>query len=183
MNIDLNSLPVDLTERKPMKLYHVNQRDEIRRAYLQKGHFQPKGHEFPIRDFGAKPPRFQQAWFVDNKYWLEYSVKEDAAFCLCCYLFKSSIPNQGGSDHFVKSGFKAWNRKLGIDNHKALCSTIATVANHQPVTTPADSEVVGKLPMLLSFAVITTGEEAKTVEGYCWSDYARCGPLMLAEEE
>ncbi|XP_052627576.1 uncharacterized protein LOC111886690 [Lactuca sativa] len=31
---------------------------------------------------------------------------------------QKSIPTQGGSDHFVKSGFKAWNRKSGIDNHK-----------------------------------------------------------------
>ncbi|KAL4586419.1 hypothetical protein LXL04_011055 [Taraxacum kok-saghyz] len=56
MKIDLNSLPVDLAERKPMEFYHVNQRYEIRRAPLQKGHFQPKGHEFPIRDFGVPDP-------------------------------------------------------------------------------------------------------------------------------
>ena len=86
---------------------------------MQKGPFQPLNHKFPPRDFGGKPRRFIQSWFDDNKYWLEYSIKEDAAFCLCCYLFKSSIPNQGGSDHFVKSGFKAWNRKTGLDDHKA----------------------------------------------------------------
>nr|KAJ0188279.1 hypothetical protein LSAT_V11C900493480 [Lactuca sativa] len=43
-------------------------------------------------------------------------IKEDVAFS--CYLFKSSIPNQGGSYHFVKFGFKAWNRKSGIVKHK-----------------------------------------------------------------
>nr|KAJ0217053.1 hypothetical protein LSAT_V11C300152970 [Lactuca sativa] len=102
--VDLNSLPIDP--------------HEIRRAYLQKGPFQPLNHKFPPFDFGGKPRRFIQSWFDDNKYWLEYSIKEDVAFCLCCYLFKSSIPNQGGSDNFVKSGFKAWNRKSGIDNHK-----------------------------------------------------------------
>ncbi|KAJ9542793.1 hypothetical protein OSB04_029299 [Centaurea solstitialis] len=67
----------------------------------------------------SKPRRFNPSWFDDNKYWLEYSIKEDAAFCLCCYLFKSNIPNQGGSDNFVKSGFKARNRKAGLDLHKA----------------------------------------------------------------
>ena len=36
MKIDLNSLPVDPAERKPINFYHVNQKDEIRRAYLQK---------------------------------------------------------------------------------------------------------------------------------------------------
>ena len=67
MKIDLNSLPVDPAERKPIEFYHVNQIDEIRRAYLQKGPFQPQCDEFPIRDFGGKPRKFQKAWLVDNK--------------------------------------------------------------------------------------------------------------------
>ncbi|KAJ9559793.1 hypothetical protein OSB04_004953 [Centaurea solstitialis] len=89
--VDLNSLPVDPAERPSIDFYHVNQRDEIRRAYLQKGPCQPQNHIFPQRDFGGKPRRFNQ----------------------------SCIPNQGGSDNFVKSGFKAWNRKAGLDLHKA----------------------------------------------------------------
>nr|KAJ0204376.1 hypothetical protein LSAT_V11C500265030 [Lactuca sativa] len=75
-----------------MACYHVNQRDEIRRAYL-----------------------LNRSWFYDNKYWLEYIIKETAAFCLCYYLFKSNIPNQGGLDHFVNCGFK----ESGLDYHKA----------------------------------------------------------------
>ncbi|CAI9267484.1 unnamed protein product [Lactuca saligna] len=102
-----------------MECYHVNQRDEIRRAYLQKCHFQPQNYKFPQRGFRGKQRRFNIYWFDDNKYWLECSIKENVAFCLCCYLFKSEIPNQGGSYHFVKSGFKAWNRKSGLDDYKA----------------------------------------------------------------
>ena len=33
MKIDVSSLPVDPAERKPMKFYHVNQRDEISVIY------------------------------------------------------------------------------------------------------------------------------------------------------
>ncbi|CAI9259508.1 unnamed protein product [Lactuca saligna] len=91
----------------------------IRRTYLQKGRFQPQNYKFPQSTFGGKQRRLNISWFDDNKYWLEYSIKENAAFFLCCYLFKSDVPNQGGSDHFVKSGFKAWNRKSGLDDHKA----------------------------------------------------------------
>nr|KAJ0221032.1 hypothetical protein LSAT_V11C200068740 [Lactuca sativa] len=91
--VDLNSLLVDTFERPSIELYHVNQRDEIRRAYLQKWPFHPLNHKFPPHDFGGKPQRFIESWFGDNKYWLEYN-------------------------HFVKSGFKAWNRKSGIDKHK-----------------------------------------------------------------
>ncbi|CAI9278088.1 unnamed protein product [Lactuca saligna] len=119
MRVDLSSLPIDPAERPSMEYYHVNQRDEIRRAYLQKGPFQPQNYKFPQSAFGGKQRRFNISWFDDNKYWLEYSIKENAAFCLCCYLFKSDIPNQGGSDHFVKCGFKAWNRKSGLDDHRA----------------------------------------------------------------
>nr|KAJ0190311.1 hypothetical protein LSAT_V11C800435110 [Lactuca sativa] len=55
----------------------------------------------------------------------------NVTFGLCCYLFKSDIPNQGGSSHFVKSGFKAWNRKSGLDDHKAGTPHIITVQKCQ----------------------------------------------------
>ncbi|XP_023729570.1 uncharacterized protein LOC111877281 [Lactuca sativa] len=40
-----------------MEVYHVNQRDEIRRAYLQKGPCQPRDHSFQQRDIGGLPFR------------------------------------------------------------------------------------------------------------------------------
>ena len=89
MKTDLKDLHVDPNDRKSIDEYHVNQRDEIRRAYLINRPFQPKNHNFKVRDIGCKPRRFVASWFDDYKYWLEYSVKEEAAFCLCCYLFKS----------------------------------------------------------------------------------------------
>ncbi|XP_028076155.1 uncharacterized protein LOC114278337 [Camellia sinensis] len=54
-------------------------RDQIHRAYLQKG----------------------LAWFSEFPNWLEYSIAKDAAFCLCCYLFKADIGDQTGGDSFV----------------------------------------------------------------------------------
>ena len=94
MKVDLNSLHVDPVDRPSIDFYHVNQRDEIRRAYLQKGLCQPQNHTFPQRDFGGKPRRFNPSWFDDNKYWLEYSIKEDATFCLCCYLLNPIYQNK-----------------------------------------------------------------------------------------
>ena len=117
VKIDLNTLPADPGERPSMDKYHVNQRDEIRRAYLQKKACQPRFHTFQQREIGGKARRFNVFWFDDYKYWLEYSVKLEAAFCLCCYLFKSEIKNQGGSDHFVKDGFKTWNKRASLDLH------------------------------------------------------------------
>ena len=53
MKIDLKDLPVDPKDRKSIDEYHVNQRDEIRRAYLIDGPFQPKNHNFKVRDIGV----------------------------------------------------------------------------------------------------------------------------------
>ena len=39
--IDTNALPADPAERKPISSYHPNERDEVRRAYLQRGPCQP----------------------------------------------------------------------------------------------------------------------------------------------
>ena len=40
--------------------YNANDRDRIRRAYLQKGPCQPRDHNFPQKSFGQKLRRFNQ---------------------------------------------------------------------------------------------------------------------------
>ena len=35
---------------------------------------------------------------------------KDAAFCLCCYLFKSDMGEQSGGETFITSGFSNWKR-------------------------------------------------------------------------
>jgi len=47
--------------------------------------------------------RFSESWFDMYGNWLEYSVKEDAAFCLCCYLFKNEHESSSPLD--LISGF------------------------------------------------------------------------------
>ncbi|XP_028111772.1 zinc finger MYM-type protein 1-like [Camellia sinensis] len=48
---------------------------------------------------------------------LEYSVAKDAAFCLCCYLFKPNIGDQVGGDSFVGEGFSNWKEKEKIQTY------------------------------------------------------------------
>ncbi|XP_028088612.1 uncharacterized protein LOC114289148 [Camellia sinensis] len=62
-------------------------------------------------------PTDNLAWFSEFPNWLEYIVAKDAAFCLCCYLFKLDIGNQAGSDSFVGEGFSNRKKKEKIQAH------------------------------------------------------------------
>ncbi|PIN22669.1 hypothetical protein CDL12_04614 [Handroanthus impetiginosus] len=85
---------------KKINDYHPNDRDEIRRWYLQKKPCQPFNHEFPTKNIGGKMRRFNPEWFKEYENWLEYK-----------------IGNQGGGDSFVSDGFTAWNKKERLKIH------------------------------------------------------------------
>ncbi|XP_075109170.1 uncharacterized protein LOC107797485 [Nicotiana tabacum] len=100
--VNLGSLEVDPGERLAIRKYHPNDRDAIRRTYLQRGAFQPREHKFPQRNFYGKLRRFNPQWFSEYD-WSEYSVTKNAAFCFFCYLSQDECINQGGGDSRKKS--------------------------------------------------------------------------------
>ena len=114
---DPMNLEADPGKRIPISDYHANIRDDVRRAYIAKGPCQPNLINFPCTKFGEKQRRFNRAWYLQYANWLEYSEKKDAAFCLCCYLFKPNIGDQGGGDYFVGEGFRNWKKKEKFDSH------------------------------------------------------------------
>ena len=61
--------------------------------------------------------RFVPSWFDDYSTWLEYSISKDAAFCLCCYLYKSKIGEKSSGDSFTIDGFTNWKKKERFDSH------------------------------------------------------------------
>ncbi|VVA36516.1 PREDICTED: zinc finger MYM-type, partial [Prunus dulcis] len=69
----LANLIADPGLRPQMLDYDPNIRDEVRRAYLQKGPCQPKDHTFPQTDLSGYDRRFNVKWF-DEFDWLEYSL-------------------------------------------------------------------------------------------------------------
>ena len=91
-----NTLETDPGKRIPISDYHPNLQDDVRRAYMLKGPCQPKLVKFPPTKFGDRERRFNHAWYHQYANWLEYSVAKDAAYCLCCYLFKQNNGDQGG---------------------------------------------------------------------------------------
>uniref|UniRef100_A0A0D3CGD6 TTF-type domain-containing protein n=1 Tax=Brassica oleracea var. oleracea TaxID=109376 RepID=A0A0D3CGD6_BRAOL len=61
--------------------------------------------------------RFNHAWFDQYKNWLEYSIKKDAAYCLCCYLFRDSNGKGGKTDALSNEGFSSWNKFSRLAEH------------------------------------------------------------------
>ncbi|XP_071713712.1 uncharacterized protein [Rutidosis leptorrhynchoides] len=116
IKIDIIDLPSEPANRKRILDYDPNQREEIKRLYWQRGPCQPGGHLFPQKVIGSKERCFVFTWFKEY-HWLEYSVKADKVYCLCCYLFRDIVGNQGGSETFVSSGFSIWSKKKRFDTH------------------------------------------------------------------
>ena len=75
----------NLGNEKKISSYHPNDRDEIRRYYLQKKKTcQPYEHDFPQTKIGGLMHRFNPKWFKECGNWLEYSIEKDVAYCLYC---------------------------------------------------------------------------------------------------
>ncbi|KAI3666832.1 hypothetical protein L6452_41870 [Arctium lappa] len=117
IEINLSDLTTDPGLRIRILDYNPNIRDEVGRAYLLKGPCQPRSHDFPYTAFGKRSRRFNPAWFDEFCTWLEYSISKNAAYCLCCYLFKPSFGDQGGGESFVGLGFTNWAKKENLTIH------------------------------------------------------------------
>ncbi|XP_022848801.1 zinc finger MYM-type protein 1-like [Olea europaea var. sylvestris] len=87
---------------------------------MLKGPCQPQNHDFPKRQFGVTIRRFNHSWFKEFGSWLEYSVEKDAAYCLYCYLFRTSSGKQGRGESFVGEGFTYWKDKKRLHTHVGL---------------------------------------------------------------
>ncbi|XP_016566646.1 zinc finger MYM-type protein 1-like [Capsicum annuum] len=117
-NINFTYLKADPAERTPIVEYDANIHDEVRRYYIQKGTCQPKDHNFSKTQFGKKKitmRKFHPGWFKGPySKWLEYSISKNAAYCLCCYLFKNEHKVRGNMMDiaFTQNEFMGWNKAL-----------------------------------------------------------------------
>ena len=94
IEVDVANLPTDPGLRIKISNYHANERDQIRRHYLQNKACQPVNHGFPQSQFGKTKRRFNPVWFKEFPNWLEYSITKDAAYCLYCFLFQPDTGDQ-----------------------------------------------------------------------------------------
>nr|XP_011462154.1 PREDICTED: zinc finger MYM-type protein 1-like [Fragaria vesca subsp. vesca] len=101
VEINLADLHSDPRLRKSISDYDSNIRDQVQIEYLQRGPCQPKDHKCLKTQCGAK----------------ERSIEKDAAFCLCCYLFKTNSGEQAGGGVFTKNGYRNWKKKRRLYTH------------------------------------------------------------------
>lgn len=102
--IDLNTIERDPGLRTQIYDYPVNQRDVVRRAYINLGPLQTTLSVYPKSGPESHKRSFQECWF--NLYpWLEYSKTLDAAFCFPCFLFNKPLgPGYYGQRAFTIDG-------------------------------------------------------------------------------
>nr|KYP46931.1 hypothetical protein KK1_031413 [Cajanus cajan] len=118
LECDLERLPDDPCLRPKFSYYHPSDRDKVRRYYLQKGSCQPKEINFPQRQFGDTIRKFNPNWYLKYGSWLEYSQKEDATYCLYCYLMRSHVgEHKGSGDVFITEGFTNWKKSERFQVH------------------------------------------------------------------
>ncbi|KAG8090684.1 hypothetical protein GUJ93_ZPchr0011g26998 [Zizania palustris] len=103
--------------RKEIDSYHPNQKDRVRRKYLQNGPCQPRTFNFPITKISGKDRKFNAEWFDEFGSWLEYSKAKDRAYCLCCFLFRDRTKKEDGYKAFVVDGWNGWHRKIRLKEH------------------------------------------------------------------
>jgi hypothetical protein len=101
--------------RKLIDDYHPNQRERVRRKYLENGPSQPRTCNFPYLEIGGSMRRFIPEWFDEFESWLEYSESKDKAYCFCCFLFREK--KDAGYEAFVVSGWNGYHRKERLKLH------------------------------------------------------------------
>ncbi|XP_074293713.1 uncharacterized protein LOC141620851 [Silene latifolia] len=101
----------DPGKRKQIWEYPPEKRNEIRRAYISNGPYQPvfKPKEYPKSGSDTHGRRFQASWYHKFPSWLEYSPDKDAAFCFVCFLFNKPDRHRA----FTIDGFQNWKHASG----------------------------------------------------------------------
>ncbi|KAK3142684.1 hypothetical protein QOZ80_4BG0349940 [Eleusine coracana subsp. coracana] len=151
---DPDHLSQDPADRLPIISYPLKDQDAVRRAYIMKQPFKPYAHEFVKRKIGIRDRSFNVFWLY--KYpWLEYSIKNDAAYCFVCFLFKK----EGHKSAFTDGGWRNWNRDDALDKHVGKVDSAYNAA-HKRYTSylTAIVSIISMYPAIID-VLISLGED------------------------
>jgi len=103
-------------------------RHELKARILQ-GPYQPILSLYPKTKIGNQYRSFQVQYFQKYK-WIEFSDKENAAYCFPCRFFKSNNLNNGQLEQsFSTKGFKNWANATKLLNKHQLSNAHITSAS------------------------------------------------------
>ncbi|XP_059637948.1 uncharacterized protein LOC132279902 [Cornus florida] len=108
--VDPTFLERDPGLRRQIWDYPVDERDEVRRAYIKAKPYQIVLSVYPLSGSEKHRRRFQSSWFKLFPTWLEYSPSKDAAYCLPCFLFGAKPTGRPGTNAFTSEGFRSWKK-------------------------------------------------------------------------
>ncbi len=110
------------------------------------GPSQPKLASFPK---GRKNRCFRAIWYEGFR-WLEYSVKEDRAFCFACRNFSTSTSKSDIA--FTKTGWNAWAKAMetnrGLRKLDACSDHLLSVTRWESHASQREQEAAGIRNML-----------------------------------
>ena len=106
--IDLSSIVHDPGLHQSIWDYSVQQRDEIRRAYIRVGSYQPTPPNSP-NYIDKNGHRFLSSWYKLFPDWLEYFPTKNAPCYLLCFLF-NKLHGRHGSSAFIVDGIRSWKK-------------------------------------------------------------------------
>ncbi|KAK9740242.1 hypothetical protein RND81_03G021700 [Saponaria officinalis] len=114
---NITSLKRDPGKRRAIGIYPLNEQDNVRRAYVVLGPYQPYINDYPCTQHGNQGRKFSHRWFKEWP-WLEYSLDKDSVYCFPCFLF-DEYPSRHPS--FTEIGFNGWknvmSKQSGITRH------------------------------------------------------------------
>jgi hypothetical protein len=100
---NLNDKVADPPLRRQTDEYDKDVQDQVRRAYVLNGLCQPKGLDFPRRQYAQSSRPSKEEWY--GKYdCLEYSESKDALYWSYCFLFKKEVKGDN-YEAFTKVGY------------------------------------------------------------------------------
>ncbi len=111
---------------------------------------QPTDFKFQTTNFSGKPLSFSAGWF-EHYEWLEYSIKNDAAYFYACRMFgSSSIGSCRPEKAFTITGFSNWKRATASNgkflmHNNSVAHKQATVAWEQYKSTSKTGSIADQL--------------------------------------
>ncbi|XP_059638073.1 uncharacterized protein LOC132279995 [Cornus florida] len=162
--------------------YPVDERDEVRRAYIKAKPYQIVLSVYPLSGSEKHRRRFQLSWFKLFPTWLEYSPSKDAAYCLPCFLFGVKPTGRPGTNAFTSEGFRSW-KKVNDGNRCAFLNHVGgSPCSAHSIAERACKDLMSQPYHIDTIMVRQTSEQVSnnrlrlkvTIDAVRWLTYQAC---------